>query len=383
MAHFCQRTYQPTGETFQAFVPTAIGADFKFDAAQIAGFTALDQLISDSQSAENTPLAEYFYRFNAGGTSLRDGRQVSRKRLALISAKVPKLDIEARKLLMHSQAMQAVVDIGCSAEKFTLDTFKKMGGPIKNDNGNAGHFRQCQGWVGGTNPIDAYYVCPPAEFVEELMTQLCDFINAQDMPATLQAAVAHMQMSIIHPLSDGNGRMARALVEVILRRRKIVTQNNPPVFLYRLGLDNNDYVAAIKAFEQEQYEPLYDFWLDANRWAVKQLTQLQQMKSQFIAQSQARLRQVKVVNDSKINALLTILFSQPILTVQRVSQLLDMGKDETLMYLNTLTQSGICQKHKLREPKDLVIWDAPSVFTMIAQLDKQLFEHDGLMDMSP
>ncbi|MFT7411992.1 MAG: hypothetical protein ACI9J4_000344 [Paraglaciecola sp.] len=48
MAHFCQRTYQPTGETFQAFVPTTIGVDFKFDVAQIKAFTALDQLISDS-----------------------------------------------------------------------------------------------------------------------------------------------------------------------------------------------------------------------------------------------------------------------------------------------------------------------------------------------
>jgi Fic family protein len=280
---------------------------------------------------------------------------------------------------MHSQAMQAVVDIGCSAEKFTLDTFKQMGAPLRNDKGNAGHFRQRQGWIGGTNPLDARYVCPPAEFVEELMSQLCDFINAQDMPATLQAAVAHTQMLVIHPLSDGNGRMARALVEVILRRRQIVTENNPPVILYRLGSDNNDYVAAIKDFEQERYEPLYDFWLDANRWAVKQLTQLQQMKCQFIAQSQVKLRQIKVADNRKINALLTILFSQPILTEQLVAQLLDIGMDEALMYLNTLTQSGICQKHKLREPKDKMIWDAPSVFALIAQLDKQLFEHDGLI----
>ncbi len=374
MAHFCQRTYQPTGETFQAFVPTTIGADFTFDVAHLKEFTALDQLIYDSQFAEDKGLAEYFYRYSAGGTSLRDGRQISRKRLALIGAKVPKLDIEARKLLMHSQAMQAVVDIGCSADKFTLDTFNQMGEPIKSDKGNAGQFRQRQGWIGGENPIDAYYVCPPAEFVEDLMAQLCDFINRDDIPATLQAAVAHMQMSIIHPLSDGNGRMARALVEVILRRRKVVTQNNPPVFLYRLGLDNNEYVAAIKAFEQEQYTPLYDFWLDANRWGVKQLDKLQQMKNQFITHSQTSLRQIKVTDGNKIKALLTILFNQPILTEQRVAELLNVGKDEALMYLNTLTQSGVCKKHKLREPKDTVIWDAPEVFALIAQLDKQLFE---------
>jgi Fic family protein len=180
------------------------------------------------------------------------------------------------------------------------------------------------------------------------MTQLCDFINSDDIPATLQAAVAHMQMSIIHPLSDGNGRMVRALVEVILRRRKVVTQNNPPVFLYRLGLDDNEYVAAIKAFEQEQYTPHYDYWLDANRWAVKQLGQLQQMKNQFVAQSQAQLnqeqlRQNKVTNDSKINALLTIVLNQPVLTQQHVAKLLNVGKDEALMYLNALTQSGIVE----------------------------------------
>jgi hypothetical protein len=56
MAHFCQRTYQPTGETFQAFVPTTIGVDFKFDVAQIKAFTALDQLISDSQLAQDKGL---------------------------------------------------------------------------------------------------------------------------------------------------------------------------------------------------------------------------------------------------------------------------------------------------------------------------------------
>jgi hypothetical protein len=376
MAHFCQRTYQTTGETFQAFIPTTIGADFKFYAIELEKFTVLDNLIKAIQLDDSEGLSGYFDRFNSGGTSLRDGRQISRKRLALIGAKVPKLDIEARKLLMHSEAMQTVVNIGCRAEKFTLDTFKHMGVPIKNDKGNAGRFRQGQGWIGGTNPVDAYYVCPPAEFVEELMLQLCDFINRDDIPATLQAAIAHMQMSIIHPLSDGNGRMARALVEVILVRRQVVTSINPPVFLYRLGLDNNDYVAAIKDFEQEQYQALYSFWFDANHWAAAQIGQLQQMQSDFINQSQLKLSQMKLSDDRNIKSLLAILFNQPILTEQFVAQALKVSIDEALMILDTLTHCSITQKHRLREPKNKCIWDASVVFSLIAAFDKQLFEHN-------
>ena len=373
MAHFVERTYQPTGESYQAFVPSPIGADFQFSQETIDKFKRLDESIAALQGADFENINHYLTRFSAGGTSLRDGRSVSRKRLALIGADVPRVDMDARVLLMHSEATKEVVEIGCELDTFTIDTIKKMSAPLKNDKGSAGKFRGGASWIGGTNPVDAYYVCPPVEEVEPLMLALCDFINRDDIPASLQAAVAHVQLCIIHPLSDGNGRTARALVEVILRRRGIVTTIAPPAFLYRLVLEDNDYVGAIKKFEMNEHQLLYDFWIEANEWAIETVKTLKSHKMAFISDCKVKLAKVGLADNQAVKKLAMGLFAQPILTVDLVAKSFDCSKDEANMRLSCLVQAGICQQHKLREPKDLAIWDAPQVFERLADFDKQLF----------
>lgn len=373
MAHFVERTYQPTGETYQAFVPSVIGADYQFSQETIDKFARLDEKITQLQGADFEDINHYLTRFSAGGTSLRDGRSVSRKRLALIAAKVPRVDMDARVLMMHSEATKEVVEIGCELDVFSIDTIKKMSAPLKNDKGSAGKFRSGSSWIGGKNPVDAYYVCPPVEEVEPLMVQLCEFINRDDIPASLQAAVAHVQLCIIHPLSDGNGRTARAMVEVILRRRGIVTTIAPPAFLYRLVLEDNNYVAAIKKFEIEEHQLLYDFWLEANNWAVDTVKTLKNHKLTFLKACESKLAKVGLSDNVKVGDLAKRLFAQPIVTVDLVKEWFNCTSSEALMLLSCLTQAGISQNHKLREPKDLDIWDAPKVFELLANFDKQLF----------
>jgi hypothetical protein len=325
------------------------------------------------QQPQMADINPYFTRFSAGGTALRDGRSVSRKRLALIGAKVPRVDLEARTILMHANATAEVIDIACEHETFTLDTFKQMAAPLKNDKGSAGKFRKGQGWIGGTSPADAFYVCPPVEVVEDLMLGLCDFINRDDIPATLQAAVAHVQMSIIHPFSDGNGRTARALVEVILRRRGVVSFISPPVFLYRLTLEDNDYVTAIKAFEMDSHQMLYEFWHDANGWGVEKIQQLQVLQQQFITDSHKLLSRGDVEATADIKRLLDLLFKQPVVTKNQLAEHFAITEGEALLLLTALSQCGIVKAHKLREPKDSVIWDAAQVFKLLDGFDQGLF----------
>ena len=52
---------------------------------------------------------------------------------------------------------------------------------------------------------------PPPELVRDLLDDLCAFCNADDLPAIVQAAMAHAQFETIHPFVDGNGRIGRAL----------------------------------------------------------------------------------------------------------------------------------------------------------------------------
>ncbi len=77
------------------------------------------------------------------------------------------------------------------------------------------------------------------------------FVNRSDLPPAVQAAIAHAQFETIHPFADGNGRVGRALVHVVLRRRALAPRYVPPVSLV-LAADANAYVAGLTAFREER-----------------------------------------------------------------------------------------------------------------------------------
>ncbi|MDF9717254.1 Fic family protein [Nocardioides sp. ChNu-99] len=85
----------------------------------------------------------------------------------------------------------------------------------------AGRVRTEQNWIGGSDhsPRGALYVPPPARHVGPALDDLLVFANRDDIGVLTQAAIAHAQFESIHPFTDGNGRIGRALVSSILRRR--------------------------------------------------------------------------------------------------------------------------------------------------------------------
>ncbi len=117
----------------------------------------------------------------------------------------------------------------------------------------AGTIRDRQNWIGGNayNPGRADFVPPPPEYVKELMADLVAFVNRSDLPPAVQAAIAHAQFETIHPFADGNGRVGRALVHVVLRRRSLAPRYVPPVSLV-LAADAKAYVAGLTAFREER-----------------------------------------------------------------------------------------------------------------------------------
>ena len=96
------------------------------------------------------------------------------------------------------------------------------------------------------NPCSAAFVPPPPEQVPGLLGDLCAFCNDDALPAVAQAAIAHAQFETIHPFVDGNGRVGRALIHLILRRRGVVSRVLPPVSLV-LATWSSDYIAALTA----------------------------------------------------------------------------------------------------------------------------------------
>lgn len=81
-----------------------------------------------------------------------------------------------------------------------------------------GEFRRSQNWLGGTRPGNALYVPPPPEEVAACMSALERFLHDQPArtPTLLKAALAHIQFETIHPFLDGNGRVGRLLITLLL-----------------------------------------------------------------------------------------------------------------------------------------------------------------------
>lgn len=94
-----------------------------------------------------------------------------------------------------------------------------------------GEFRKSQNWIGGTRPGNAAFVPPP---VEELMNCLSKFElflhdKPKPTPPLLKAALAHVQFETIHPFLDGNGRLGRLLITLLLYDRKVL--KDPMLYL--------------------------------------------------------------------------------------------------------------------------------------------------------
>ncbi|HEY6327362.1 MAG TPA: Fic family protein, partial [Candidatus Cybelea sp.] len=117
---------------------------------------------------------------------------------------------------------------------------------------HAGRLRTIQNWIGGSsyNPCNASFVPPPPESVEPLLEDLCAFCNGDQLPAVAQAAIAHARFETIHPFVDGNGRVGRALIHLVLRRRGLAPRALPPISLV-LATRANDYIGGLIATRYE------------------------------------------------------------------------------------------------------------------------------------
>jgi Fic family protein len=88
-----------------------------------------------------------------------------------------------------------------------------------------GEIRRSQNWIGGNRPGNAVYVPPPPQAVGGLLGELEQFIHANsNLPALLRAGLIHVQFETIHPYLDGNGRIGRLLIALLLEHWKLLSQ---------------------------------------------------------------------------------------------------------------------------------------------------------------
>lgn len=127
-----------------------------------------------------------------------------------------------------------------------------------------GEFRHSQNWIGGTRPGNARFVPPPPATLEDCMAALERFIHDETVPLPIlvKAAVAHVQFETIHPFLDGNGRVGRLLIALMLHEARVLRQ--PLLYLSLYFKQNRDeYYRLLDSVRRDgDWEAWLDFFLE-------------------------------------------------------------------------------------------------------------------------
>ncbi len=161
----------------------------------------------------------------------------------------------ASSMVAAAEALQSLMLRAGSARAITLDDLLEAHRLLMQNDEHlgdrrwAGRVRQEQNWIGGSDysPRGADHVPPPPDQVEEALADLLGYVDRPDLPALVQASIAHAQFESIHPFTDGNGRIGRALLGAVLQRRGATRNAVVPIAsgLYAL---RTDYFAALNRY---------------------------------------------------------------------------------------------------------------------------------------
>ena len=134
-----------------------------------------------------------------------------------------------------------------------------------------GEFRRSQNWIGGSRPGNAAFVPPPPQDVDSCMGDLERFLHS-DTPPLVKAALAHIQFETIHPFLDGNGRIGRLLITLLLCHDRVLREPLLYSSLY-LKQHRQQYYAELNAVrESGDFEHWLEFFATAIRVSAEQAT---------------------------------------------------------------------------------------------------------------
>lgn len=322
-------------------------------------------------------VASFLARFLAGNRSLKEAREISRKRLALVASGVGYLDAEAYALNHQVQCYIKAKQTLVNTPEHTIESLLGLNGMVTLENQHAGAIRKKQNWVGGKTVFTARYVCPPPELVDGLMDNWLAFINASNIspntpysPET-KAIIGHCQLASIHPFFEGNGRTSRLFIDGLLEK---TYGDRVPLLAYRLSpsCPPRAYIEAQECLNVGDPKGLaHPFWSDALAWGE----QLQKQIIDILSQTRKKIYGkvgLAMLSPASVT-LLNHLWSQPIVCQQGLLRLFDMNPSKVHVAINELVKLGILETRKLRAPANAVIYDCPMIFAAYTAMDDLVF----------
>ena len=308
-------------------------------------------------------------RTEAIASSRIEGLVVSHHRLAVADATGEAADPLARSVLGNLDALRRALDL--ASGPLEVKTIREIHRALLDGTDHAaiaGRIRETQNWIGGRhpNPRGAAFIPPPEDELPRLLADLCRFCERDDLPTLIQAAIAHVQFETIHPFPDGNGRVGRALIQVILKRRGLTTSPAilPPISLV-LATHGDQYIAGLTSFRGGDHGAWLAFFLQVVHEASVIAENLADAISQL--QQDWRERAGHPRKDSATAALITHLPAEPIIDLRAATRITGASSQATRLAINRLESTGVLReitgKGRLRR------WESIGLFELVDSIE--------------
>jgi Fic family protein len=233
----------------------------------------------------------------------------------------------------------------------------------------AGRLRDMQNWIGGSNhsPRGALYVPPPPDTIAAYLADLIAFANRNDLPALVQAALAHAQFESIHPFTDGNGRIGRALINAVLRRRGATTCVVIPL-ASALVARRDHYFDLLNSYRRGDIEPLLTTFAESARIAAAESRNTATRLNDIADEWREMVGPVR--SGSAAAKLLTLLPTRPILSAEDAGTLVEAPRSSVFAALSRLSEAGVLRP--LTDRKRNQVWGASLILDELDDLGQRI-----------
>ncbi|OIJ28326.1 Fic family protein [Nocardioides luteus] len=277
----------------------------------------------------------------------------------------------ATSMASATKAMARLIRDADSTRKITSDAILRAHQDLfarhPDEAATAGRFRTVQNWVGGSDyaPRDTLHVPPPPETVVDYIEDLVSFANRDDLSPIAQAAIVHAQFESIHPFIDGNGRIGRALIHAVLRRRRASRHLTVPI------------ASALVAHRDRYFAALNDYRAGTAATIIAMLaasTTIATTESWKTAETLESIRQGwgeaagGPRPGSAAYRLLDFLTEEPILNVELVTT--SLGLEDVPGTIEGLERAGVLTR--IKRTRRSPVWVAPAVLAEVEDLSARI-----------
>ena len=222
-----------------------------------------------------------------------------------------------------------------------------------------GAFRRSQTWIGGTRPGNAAFVPPPPHIVEDCMGKLELFIHdpADGLPTLIKAGLVHVQFESIRPFLDGNGRLGRLLITLLLCEQGILSSPMLYLSLYLKQHRRLYYELLQTVRETGEWERWLAFFLDG---VTETSNQAAETARKLIALFDTDRRRIEALGRpaSSVRRVHHQLQQRPLLTIPQTVRLLGLSKPTVGKSVDHLVALGIVRETSGRQRGRTFVYDA-------------------------